>query len=71
MERQYVFSSNLRSVGYDQDLSILEIELTSGEIYQYLNVPVHILTGLMTASSKDAYFDSRIKNGPFRFKKIK
>jgi hypothetical protein len=71
MERQHVSSSNLRSVGYDQDSSTLEIEFNNGGIYQYLSVPVHIHTGLMTANSKGSYFDSHIKKGPFRFKKIK
>jgi KTSC domain len=71
MERQYVSSTNLRSVGYDQDSSTLEIEFNSGGIYQYFNVPVHIHSGLMTASSKGTYFDAHIKKGPFRFRKIR
>lgn len=52
MERQLVSSTNLHSVGYDQDSSTLEIEFHSGGIYQYINVPVHVYTGLMTSSSK-------------------
>ena len=71
MQRQFVSSSNLRSVGYDQDSSTLEIEFNSGGIYQYLNVPAYIYSGLLTASSKGTYFDAHIKKGPFRFRKIR
>ena len=51
MQRQQVKSSNVRSVGYDEMKQILEIEFTSGAIYQYLNVPENIYVKLMTAPS--------------------
>jgi len=51
MQRKQVKSSNVRSVGYDETKQILEIEFTSGAIYQYLNVPENIYVKLMTAPS--------------------
>ena len=35
MERQYVSSSNIASIGYDPDNLVLEIEFLSGAVYQY------------------------------------
>ena len=35
MERQYVSSSNIASIGYDPDNQVLEIEFLSGAVYQY------------------------------------
>ena len=39
MERQYVSSSNIASIGYDPDNQVLEIEFLSGAVYQYYDVP--------------------------------
>lgn len=69
MERQLVSSSNLRSIGYDKSSKILEIEFHKSGVYQYLNVPEHIYTGLMSSYSKGTYFDDNIKSR-FNFRKI-
>ena len=34
-----VRSSALRSVGYDQEQRVLEIEFTNGAVYRYFDVP--------------------------------
>lgn len=39
MERQYVSSSNIASIGYDASDMILEVEFLNGAIYQYYDVP--------------------------------
>lgn len=62
MERNYVTSSNIRSVGHDADNQILEIEFNSGAVYQYSNVPSSEYEGMMTADSKGKYFHSNIKD---------
>jgi hypothetical protein len=62
MNRQPVSSSNLRSVGYDRQSQILEIEFHSGGIYQYTSVPESIYTALMQAASKGSYFHDHIKD---------
>lgn len=61
MERNYVTSSNIRSVGYDTDNQILEIEFNSGAVYRYSNVPNSEYEGMMNADSKGKYFHSNIK----------
>jgi hypothetical protein len=67
MIRQPVQSSDLRSVGYDEQQKILEIEFNSGGIYQYNNVPTEIHSSLMAASSKGKFCHGYIKNKyPFR-----
>ena len=38
MQRDYVSSSNIVSVGYDPASETLEIEFQSGAVYQYYNV---------------------------------
>lgn len=62
MLRQNVRSSNLRSVGYDQNISLLEIEFKGGRLYQYSNVPAMIYNGLMSASSHGKYFHRNIRD---------
>lgn len=69
MERQFVQSSNLRSVGYDQKTNILEIEFYSGGIYQYFNVPLDIYQGLLSAPSKGRFHAYNIKNS-YRYQRI-
>lgn len=66
MNRQYVDSSDLRSVGYDRSTSILEIEFNSGGLYQYSGVPESEYTNLMRAPSKGKYFHAYIKRYPTR-----
>lgn len=61
MDRRPVSSSNLKSVGYDKDSRILEIEFTSGAIYEYYRVPRLYHIGLMNAESKGQYFAEMIK----------
>lgn len=60
MNRQFVNSSNLNSVGYDD--GVLEIAFHHGGTYQYFNVPSFIYSGLLSASSKGTYFHENIKN---------
>jgi hypothetical protein len=62
MLRQPVQSSNLRSVGYDYQQNLLEIEFISGGIYQYSGVPNDIYAGLMDAPSHGKFFARYIKN---------
>lgn len=62
MIRQAVRSSDLKSVGYDKQQKILEIEFHSGGIYQYNNVPEAIYSGLMNAPSHGKYFHQFIKD---------
>ena len=70
MERQYVTSSNIASIGYDATSMVLEIEILNGSIYQYLDVPEVVYEGLMSAESHGKYLNEYIKKGGYRYSKI-
>jgi len=61
MNREPVKSSNLKSVGYDPETEILEIEFKNGFVYHYFEVPQSRYDGLMNASSKGSYLNQSIK----------
>jgi len=70
MERIPVDSSNLKSVGYDPEKQILEIEFRSNSIYAYFQVPQYFYDSLLQAPSKGKYHDAYIKHG-FRYTKVR
>ena len=55
MEMNHVESSNILTVGYDDDEAKLEIEFNSGAAYEYYDVPRHVYDELMSAGSKGSY----------------
>jgi hypothetical protein len=69
MQRIPVSSSNVDSVGYDEDSGTLEVEFKNGTVYQYFDVPSKIYENLMSASSIGGFLASSIK-GSFRFSKV-
>ncbi|SEN89859.1 KTSC domain-containing protein [Flavobacterium sp. CF108] len=69
MEREFVKSSNISSIGYDDKNQILEIEFNHGGIYQYFDVPEYIYDQLMSANSKGSYFSSQIRDS-YRTQKL-
>ncbi|MBS1765679.1 MAG: KTSC domain-containing protein [Bacteroidetes bacterium] len=69
MERKTVSSSNIASIGYDENSSTLEIEFLNNSIYQYFDVPQHIYQALMQADSHGQYLAQNIK-GVYRYSKI-
>lgn len=58
--RVAVLSSAIRSVGYVS--GTLEIEIVSGDVYRYLDVPRDVFLDLMRAESKGAFFNERIRD---------
>ncbi|CPR21127.1 KTSC domain-containing protein [Brenneria goodwinii] len=72
MQRQSVSSSRIRSVGYDPETHILEIEFHNKDIYQYIGVPKRIYGKFISESviSKGRFFDGVIKD-KFLCRKIK
>jgi len=62
MKRQAVKSSNIKSIGFDTNLSALEIEFHTGSIYRYSGVPVLVYQRLMSAPSKGRFFTAHIKD---------
>jgi hypothetical protein len=61
MERQVVESKLAKSVGYDGDLAVLEVEFHNGGTYQYPGVTPEEIVELMTAKSFGSYFLKNIK----------
>lgn len=69
MIRRPVQSSNLRTVGYDKETKILEIEFIKGGVYQYFDVSESVYLELVSADSKGTYFQKHIR-GRFRYRRI-
>ena len=61
----------IRSIGYDDGGSVLEIEFRSGKIYQYLNVPRSVYLGLISADSKGRYFEAHIKDAEYIYQRVR
>ena len=62
MHRQRVDSSNIRSIGYDKDTKLLEIEFHSDSIYQYSDVDQSVHSALMKAGSTGSFFYRNIRD---------
>ena len=59
---QTVFSdSNIRSIAYHPERSVLEIRLHSGGTYRYQNVPLATYEQFIAAKDKDEYLTGKIK----------
>lgn len=70
MYRTPVTSSNIRSIGYDPQLALLEVEFTSGDVYQYFDVPEPLYQGLLNAVSPGQFLNINIVRYGYRYKKI-
>lgn len=70
MKRDSVSSSNLRSVGYDPETNILEVEFHGGRVYKYFNVPESEYQGLMNAQSHGEYHAEFVKE-KYSYERIK
>jgi hypothetical protein len=69
MRRVPVKSSALRSVGYHDASAMLDIELVTGRVYRYFDVPWETYQALMESPSKGWYYNTRIKPG-YSFEEI-
>lgn len=70
MNRKYVSSANIASIGYDSATKILEVEFLNGSIYQYFDVPESLYDGLMSADSHGKFLNEHIKKNGFRYERI-
>jgi len=69
MTRIPVTSSNVESVGYDQNTQTLEVEFKNGYIYQYFDVPKTIYNSMVNANSAGKYLISNVK-GVYRYARL-
>lgn len=61
MERKKVNSSKIRSVGYDERASVLEVELNDGSVFQYSGVSPEVHRRMMSAPSIVSYYQDKIE----------
>lgn len=69
MYRTPVFSTNVRSIGYDPQTAVLEVEFDSGDVYQYFDVPENLHHGIMGTSSKGQFLNENIRFN-YRYQKV-
>jgi len=62
MMRDYVASSTIASIGYDEQSQTLEVEFNTGAIYQYYNVGSDLHDNLMQAASKGQFLHTYIRD---------
>ncbi|WP_293245831.1 MULTISPECIES: KTSC domain-containing protein [unclassified Microcoleus] len=56
-----VDSAMARAIGYNQEAQVLQIEFSSGSVYQYSDVEPEIWESLQDADSTGRFFNSEIK----------
>lgn len=69
MDRIPVSSSNIASIGYDQETQTLQVEFIKGSIYQYFDVPQAVYEEFINAESKGRYLAQQIK-GNYRYARV-
>ncbi len=62
MERKSIESSMIRSIGFDPDSSILEIEFNSGAVWQYFDFPESEWYEFEGSESQGKFFNREIKD---------
>lgn len=62
MEMQSVSSSNIASVGYDEEKKILHVTFNQGRTWEYTSVPKEVFDAFLSASSKGQYFHKHIRS---------
>ena len=62
MRREPVTSSVIASIGYDPQFHWLEVELKTGSLYLYREVPARIHHAFMAALSKGSFYNQWIRD---------
>jgi hypothetical protein len=62
MPRETVMSSAIEAVEYEPVGQQLEIELTNGHVYRYLDVPRSTYEAFMAAESKGRFYNDHIRD---------
>ena len=70
MARAPVTSSVIAAMGYDPQFQWLEVELKTGTLYLYREVPAHIHQAFMAALSKGSFYNQRIRDD-YRFARVR
>ncbi|TDL96913.1 KTSC domain-containing protein [Stutzerimonas stutzeri ATCC 17588 = LMG 11199] len=70
MKRVVVNSSSLRSLGYDPEQQVLEVEFGSGALYRYEAVPPEAVQALLDADSLGRHFNQVFKPQHYRYRRV-
>jgi hypothetical protein len=62
VRRQHLESTVIVSAGYDGATAVLELEFTSGDVYEYFAVPPSVHRGLLAAESAGRFFAANIRD---------
>jgi hypothetical protein len=72
MQRAEINSTSIKSLGYEPETGVLEIEFKdSGEVYRYFDVPPGEYEAFLLASSKGSYLNQTFKKREYRYEKIR
>ena len=79
MDRIPVQSSNILSIGYDQETKTLEVEFRptknkEARVYRYFDIPYFIYSDLINSAgftSAGRYFREAVVKGGYRYEEIK
>ena len=69
VEWKLVESSNVATIGYDEETNELHVQFKSGAEYIYSDVPQDVVQEFLDADSKGKFLNERIK-GIYSFEKI-
>ena len=70
MDRQAVDSSMIRSLGYNPEGQILEVEFVKGQVYQYEGVPVEVFDTLIDSDSIGKAFSQHVRSQGYAYKQV-
>lgn len=62
MERTNIDTRLIKSMGYDKEKKIMEVEFTSDMIYQYNNFPEELYEEIVNHKSIDKFFKLNVVN---------
>ena len=60
MHRTAVTANGINQVGYEDGSEILEIEFSSGKVFQFFNVPSKMFQQLMDTPHKEFFYERNI-----------
>ena len=62
MNRKPAYPTYIFAAGYDHNTNTLEVELQSGAVYQYYDLPKKIYDEFEQAKSKTRYYNANIRD---------
>lgn len=71
MEREPVKSGNIKSIGYDNNTRIMEVEFQNGSVYQYAKVSYELYNHIFYAPSVGKAFYKNIRNRADKYKPVR